>query len=158
MNKIGARTQKKPAHRARNTPRHADPPEDSLALWVRHLKKSLLITLLTGIGLLAAATLGCYFLPDPYPWIRPFSIVASMLTAAVGGFSCAKMHRHSALLCGLLNGSLLMLFMLLLSLFFKPYAAGYSAGISALLHLGTLLLSVAGAFLGIRRKAPSKRR
>ena len=157
MNKIGAKVPKKQGCRSKGTPRHADPPEDSLSLWVQHLKKSFLITLLVGTVLLFAASLGCYFLPDPYPWIRPMSVAASMLTAAVGGFSCVKLHKHSALLCGLLNGSLLMLLMLLLSLFLKPYAAGYSAGISALLHLATLLFSVAGAFLGLHGK-PKKRK
>ena len=158
MSKNGVKAQRKPQRRAASSPRHAEIPEDSPALWWKHLKKSLVITLLAGIVLLLAAALSAYFLPDPYPWIRPFSIAASMLTAAVGGFACARIHRHAALLCGLLNGSAFMLGMLLGSLLLKPYAAGYSTGVSLLLHLEFLLCSVLGAFWGLRRKSPAKRR
>ena len=146
-----ARTVPKSKNRA-----HAQPEEDSLVLWVRHLGKSLLITLITGTALLLIGSLIVYFTPDPDTFIRPMAMFAAALTALIGGFATLRIHGHAALMCGLLNGSLTTVLMILVSLFFKEYSSGYSAGISCLLHTTFLLLSVAGAYLGLKRK-PKKR-
>ena len=133
-----------PPHR--NT---APPTEDSFALWVRHLLKSLLLTLGIGIASTLICSLGAYFYPDPNRLTLPLGLAASGLTAFLGGMITSRIHRHSALLCGLLSGSLFNALMMLLSLCFASEAQGYTALISALLHAGFLLLSVAGAYLGL---------
>ena len=133
------------------------PEDDSPALLARHMAKSLLITIAAGMILLLAASLCAYFFPDPDQLILPLGLAASLLTALIGGFCAVRIHGHSALVCGLCNGSLFTLLMILVSLFFKAYSAGYSATVSCLLHAAFLLLSVAGAFLGLR-KAPKKRK
>lgn len=146
-----ARPVPKPKNRA-----HAQPEEDSLALWVRHLGKSLVITLIAGTALLLIGSLIAYFTPDSNTLIRPIGMVAAALTALIGGFAALRIHRHAALMCGLLNGSLTTALMILVSLFFKDYSSGYSTGISCLLHTAFLLLSVAGAYLGLKRKPKRK--
>ena len=127
------------------------PEEETLSLWVRHLAKGGLITVVAALGLTLIASLIAYFAPDPNALIRPLSLIAAALTALIGGFATVRIHRHAALLCGLLNGSVLTALMMLVSLFFTHYSSGYSAGISALLHTAFLLCSVAGACLGLPR-------
>ena len=131
--------------------------EDSPALWVRHIGKSLLITLLAAVLLTVSLSLVAYFYSDPDRLIRPLGLFASGLTALIGGFAATRIHGHAALLCGLFNGSCTMALMILLSLFLGGHAAGYSVGISLLLHVGFLALSVLGAYLGLRKK-PKKTR
>ena len=135
---------------------HAQPEEDSPSLWVRHLGKSLFITVLTGTALTLIGSLIAYFTPDPNSFIRPIAIFTAALTALIGGFAALRIHGHAALMCGLLNGSLTTALMILISLFFKDYSSGYSAGISCLLHTAFLLLSVMGAYLGLKR-TPKRR-
>ncbi len=136
----------RPVHRKAQ---RSQPEEDSAALWVKHLTKSLLITLAASLILMLGGSLIAYFTPDPNAIVHPISLACASLTALIGGFSAVRIHKRSALLCGLLNGSLATALMMLLSLFFKNYASGYSAGISAVLHAAFILCSVAGAFLGL---------
>ena len=143
----------RPVHR-RNTKNQ--PEEDSLALWIRHLSKSLAITALAALLFTLGSALIAYFTPDPAALVRPLGLVASALTACIGGFAAVRIHRHAALLCGLFNGSLATALMMLLSLFFTAHASGYSAGISALIHAAFILFSVAGAFLGLPKAEKRK--
>lgn len=147
--------QARPVPKQKNRAR-TQPEEESLSLWVKHLGKSLVITLIAGTALTLIGSLIAYFTPDPNSFIRPMAIVAAALTALIGGFAALRIHGHAALMCGLLNGSLTTALMILVSLFFKDYSSGYSAGISCLLHTAFLLLSVMGAYLGLRRK-PKRR-
>lgn len=138
---------------------HSAPEEETPALWAKHLGKSLLATFCFGVVFTLAGALCAYFYPDPDRLIMPLSLCASALTALCGGFVTVKIHGHSALLCGLLNGTLFTVLMLAASLFFRTHASGYSAGISCLLHTGFLLCSVAGAYLGLKkRKKKTKKR
>ena len=134
---------------ARRPAQRSQPEEDSPALWVKHLTKSLLITLAASLLLMLGGALIAYFTPDPNALVRPLSLSCAALAALIGGFAAVRIHKHSALLCGILNGSLATALMMLLSLFFTSYSSGYSAGISALLHAAFILFSVAGAFLGL---------
>ena len=113
-----------------------------------------------GIGLLliVIASLAAYFSPNPNTLIAPLAIAAAGLTAFIGGVIAVRIHGGGALVCGLLNGSVFMTLMMLLSLCFARYASGYSAGISCLLHAGFVLLSVAGGYVGIRKKKVGKRK
>lgn len=144
---------------AKKAKRHASvkpqPVEVSFGIWVQRLFRSLLIGGGVGLGLIFVLSLIAYFTSDPNQLTRPFGILASAITALVGGFAMTRQHRHSALLCGLIMGSLNTALMLLCSLALRSNAAGYSTGISLLLHVGFLLCSVVGAYLGAR---PQKRK
>ena len=145
--------------KARKTTRHTytktQPTEETLGLWMRHLFKSFAISCGFGLGLVLTVSLIAYFTSDPNPFTRPLGILTSAITALIGGFAMTRQHRHSALLCGMLMGCLNMAGMLLCSLFFRANAAGYASWISVLLHVGFLLCSIAGAYLGAR---PQKRK
>ncbi|MBQ8440059.1 MAG: TIGR04086 family membrane protein [Clostridia bacterium] len=132
--------------------------EDSPALWVKHLGKSLLFTVLSGFGILLILSLIAYFYKDPNALILPLALAGAALTAFLGGIWAVRIHGHSALICGLLNGCLLMGLMMLLSLFFTDRGAGYSTGIACLLHAGVPFLSVLGAYSGLRRSPKKKNR
>ena len=141
----------------RKAPQHnTSPAEETPVLWIKHLCKSFLITIASGFGLLLALSLAAYFYSDPNLLIHPMALIVAGLTALIGGIAAVRIHGHSALICGLLNGCILLGVMLLLSLFFKGQGIGYSAGVSCLLHAGIPVLSVAGAYLGLRR-SPKKR-
>ena len=142
----------KNARSVRHTAQKSQPEEDSLALWVKHLTKSLLITLAASLILMLGGSLIAYFTPDPNALVRSLSLACAALSALIGGFAAVRIHRHAALLCGIFNGSLATALMMLLSLFFTSYASGYSAGVSAMLHAAFILFSVAGSFWGCPRE------
>ena len=139
----------KSARHVRRPAQRSQPEEESFALWGKHLMKSLLITLAASLILMLGGSLIAYFTPDPNALVYPISLACAALSALIGGFAAVRIHKHSALLCGILNGSLATALMMLFSLFFTGYSSGYSAGISALLHTAFILFSVAGAFLGL---------
>lgn len=132
--------------------------DTSPSLLVKHLAKSLLFTLAAGVILIVIASLCAYFSPDPDAVITPLAIAAAALTAFIGGLIAVRIHGGGALICGLLNGSVFMTVMMLLSLCFARYASGYSAGISCLLHAGFVLLSVVGGYVGNKKKKSGKRK
>ena len=134
-----------------------EPEKDSLQL-LTDLGKSLLCSLAIAMALLLVAALIAYFLEDPKIAILPLGLLCSALTAFLGGFLAIRIHRQGALICGFCNGALLSLLMLLASLFFRTEASGYSALLSALLHVGFLLLSVGGAFAGLPRQGHKQKR
>ena len=150
----GARTQQRGKHS--NRPKHPNQSNGTRTSGspITDLLKSVLCTLGTGTALLLIASLIAYFTPDPARLIPALSLVASGLTALLGGIAAARIHKRGALICGLGNGALLMGVMILLSLFFTGEASGYGAWTSTALHVGWMLLSVLGAFLG----TPSKKR
>ena len=139
---------------ARRTSPEPSPP----GLWVTHLGKGLLITLASGVGILVIFSLVAYFYTDPNALILPLALAGAGLTALIGGLVTVRMHGHSALFCGLLNGCMLMVVMMVLSLFFTKEGIGYSTGTSCLLHAGVPILSVLGAYLGLRRSPTKKHR
>ena len=140
-------------------PTHAQKNDETATLWARHLGKSLMISIGIGAFLLMIAALIAYFSPDPNRLILPLGLVTAGLTAFFGGLVTVRIHGHSALMCGLLNGSLMTVLMLLVSLFFTSVGMGYAAWLSCLLHSAFLLLSVAGAYLGLKRnRTPRKKR
>lgn len=148
--------QPRSAKRTRQSTKTTSPAPDDPMIWIRHMGKSLLFTLGIGAALLILLSLGIYFCADPSRYVAPLGLTAAGLTALIGGFLAVRIHGHSALLCGLFNGGLLTLVTLLISLFMKPNASGYSTGIICLLHTLAILLSVAGAYAGL--KAPKKKR
>ena len=135
--------------------RHAD--ERHAAPLLTALLKSLFFSLLIGIGLLLVLSLGLYFSPNPTPFIAPLGIAAAGICAVFGGMIAKKQIGESPLMCGLLIGSAMNALMLLLSLFFRSRASGYSALYATVLHVSFFACSVAGAYLAARKK-PQKRK
>lgn len=152
------KTSSKAKKRRAIQPMRREPLADaSPALLPKHLLKSFGMTLGVGLVLIVSASLIAYFMPDPNALIAPLGLAAAGLTAFLGGVIAVRIHGGGALLSGLFNGVLLMAVMMLLSLCFVRNSSGYSAGVSCLLHAGFLMLSVAGAYLGNRRKTRKKR-
>ena len=147
---------KKTTPHKRSSPTRTQETQDSPWLLAKHMGKSLLITIGTSIALLLIFSLIAYFYADPDQLIQPLGLIGAGLAALIGGLAAVRIHGHSALICGLLNGCAFTVILLLFSLFFRSYASGYSAGIACLLHTAILLFSVAGAFLGLRRSPKSK--
>ncbi len=146
-------TKKRRTHR-QPTRKQTDKPTLSFSL----LGKSLLITVCIGLGLILLSSLCVYFLADPAAWIPPASLTASALTAFLGGVIAVRLHGHSALLCGLCNGAMLTAIMLPLSLLLRSYASGLDAWVSWGMHALLLLLSVAGAAIGLQRPRRIRRK
>lgn len=134
------------------------PEEDSPALWAKHIGKSVLVTAVVGLLFTLLGSLIAYFTPDPNRFTMALGLAASAFTALVGGFTALRIHGHSALLCGLLNGSVFIALMMLISLFFTEHSSSYSGTVSFLLHAAFLLLSVAGAYLGLSKPKKFKAR
>ena len=147
---------KKTSTPRRCTTRGTNGDSPSAGILAKHIVKSLLITLLAGAVLLVTLSLAAYFYADPGQLIRPLGLCTLALTALIGGIAAIRIHGHSALVCGLLNGCAFTAITLLLSLCFRQHAASYSLGLTLLLHAGVLLLSVAGAFMGLKK--PAKKR
>ena len=126
----------------------------------RSILKSVLITIGIAAGLITVASLALSFTPDPNALILPIALGVSAATALSGGFLALRIHGSAALICGLLNGGVVMALMLLLSPLFRSHSSAYSAGIAALLHATFLACSVAGSYLASHlasRKKPKRR-
>ena len=132
--------------------------EDSAELLCSHVLKSVSITLGIGIGLIFILSLLAYFMQDPNRFVRPLGLLGAAITAFAGGIASGRLHKHSALLCGLLNGSVTMGILMLVSLFFVQHASNDPLWLSALLHVVFLLLSVLGAFVGLPRMSVKKKK
>ena len=158
MKKANNRSHAYHPHPSTNKNRSTQAVETTPSLFFRHLGKSVLITFAAGALLLLLASLVAYFYKDPDALIAPLALMASALTALIGGFAAVRIHGHAALFCGLCNGCASMALMILASLFLKAYASGYSPGIALLFHLLFLLLSVAGAYLGLQRARPKSKK
>ncbi len=147
------------SHKPHKRPAHPTQEDNSSpALWFAHLARALLFTAGIGALLCVVASLIAYFTTDPDRWIRPLGLCASYLTALLGGAAATRIHKRSALLCGLLLGCACTVLMLLPALLLKPLSSGYSPMVSCLLHTGFFLCSVAGAYLGLPRVEKSKKR
>ena len=120
--------------------------------------KAMLLTVAVGIALLLPASLLAYFYKDPTSLIPVCGLGASALTAFFGGMIAGRIHRHSLLTVGLLNGILITLLMLVLSLFFQKQSSHYPGWASALLHASFLILSAFGALTTPAKKAGRKKR
>ena len=135
-----------------------EPVESGSELFFPHLLKGLAVTVGAGIGCLLTLSAIAYYCADPSALIPFFALLGAGFTALIGGFSTARLHKHAALLCGLGNGGLLLALMLLLSLGFSKNGSGYSTAISLLLHTGIPILSILGAYLGLPKSAPKRRK
>ena len=132
------------------------------SLFLKSTLGTLLLTLAVGGGLLLLFSLILSFTPDPLSLALPAGLFCAALTAFVGGYFATRVYHLPSLSAGLINGILITSLSLLFSFLFTKnsdcYATGYSAAVSALLHAGTVGLSICGAFVGGREKATGKKR
>lgn len=135
----------------RNHTKKAAKPQE--ASFLQKSLRAFLWTLAIGAGTVLVGALIAAFLPDPDPATAPLGLAAALMTALTGGILAGRIHRSAPAVCGLTNGALLLAVMLLSSLFFRENAAGYSTGIALLIHALIPLFSVAGALIGVRKKA-----
>ena len=138
--------------------KNAPQGEPSMATLFANLRYSLPAAI--GIFLLSIFlfALALYFLDDPSPFVRPLAICASAIASFCGGSMLCKKQGNSALLCGMVNGCFFLCILLLISLFFRKYASGYSPLVSAALHLGVLFASILGGYAGLPRQKRKKRK
>ena len=132
------------------------------SLFFRNSLGTLLLTLAVGGGLLLLFSLILSFTPDPLSLALPAGLLATAITAFMGGFFATRLYHFPALSAGLISGILLTALSLLFSLLFTKnaacYATGYSAVVSALLHACVIGISLGGAFWGGRTPTPNKHR
>lgn len=118
-----------------------------------------LISLAIGTAMTLAFSFIVYSLADPNRYILPVSFCILYISSLLGGFFAAKINRGSALLCGLLNGAMLLVTMFLLSLGFSgTYSADRSLGLSVGLRGVAALLSVLGAMIATHKRPQKKRK
>ena len=114
-----------------------------------------------GIGAVMTLILSflVYSLADPNRYILPVSFCILYISALFGGFLSAKINRGSALLCGLLNGVMLIVTMLLISFLLSgTYSADYTPGLAVGLRGIAILLSVLGAMIGTHKTSKKPKR
>ena len=134
---------------------------DDSSLFLKSIVGTLLLSLAVGGGLLLLFSLVLTLTPDPLAFVLPLGLLASALTALLGGFFATRIYHLAPLGAGLINGILLLSLSLLFSLLFSKsaatYATGYSAVVSALLHVALIGISLGGAFLGAREHTQNKK-
>ena len=139
--------------KSKSTSRREQATQDQSLM--RDVGKGILISLGIALLLNLLASLAAYFAPDPAALARPLGLAASAVTALLGGYVTARIHRHAALFCGLANGCGMITLLLLSSFCVGSLASGYSFPVTLLLHLAYVALSLVGALLGIRQKPKS---
>ena len=132
------------------------------SLFLKSTLGTLLLSLAVGGGLLLLCSLILCFTSDPLSLVLPAGLLSAALTAFMGGYFATRIYKSAALGAGLINGILLTALSLLFSFLFAKnadcYATGYSAAVSALLHIGVVWLSIGGAFLGAKERTPNKQK
>ena len=112
--------------------------------------------------LLLITTRICYSTADPNRLTAPVGIALLYLSALLSGLFSVRLHRSAPVPCGLISGSLLMLSFLFFTLFFRGELRE-EAGLGLSLLLSILMralipgISILGALLGSKRKAPRRR-
>ena len=123
---------------------------------------TLLLTLAVGGGALLLSSLALTFAPDPLSLALPAGLLCAALVAFVGGFFATRVYHLPTLGAGLVAGILITALSLLCSLLSlknaSSYATGYSAALSAILHVALVAISIGGAFWGARERTAGKKK
>lgn len=113
------------------------------------------VLLLFGLSLLAARI--AYGQSDPAAWIMPVSYLSSLLAAAGGGFTAARLRGRQGLICGLLVGvGVLAVSLLCLALFSKEGEADLMRTVT--FYPFSFLCATLGGLAGGANKARKPRR
>ena len=138
-------------------PRVTPMSEGGVSSFLLHSGIGFLSALLFSLPLTLIGAVVCASSHDPLGRILPISLIILYLSSLFGGWITRRLHRTSALLCGLSSGILLMVFSLFLSLFF-PDSQPFSFGIAFLLRALILFFSILGGYLGAPRPKQRKKR
>lgn len=133
-----------------------DQTDDPALTFLKHLGKSVGITLLVGSGLLLTVSLIISFTPDPLALTSHAGFCIGMICSFLCGRLTCRVNGGKWLLCGFLSEAALSAIYLILSLFFPSGTEPYW-----ILRAVCLLLSMLGAFSAVRfppRKHPKHRK
>ena len=119
---------------------------------------ALVISFCIGALLILVASLIANLTADPGRWIRPLAIFAAALTYLFSGMVAARMRQDAPLASGAIIGLLLSACLLILSLFFRKSVPVLPTYAIVLLHAGTILLSLLGAYLVVWKQRKPKRK
>ncbi len=126
---------------------HKEAENDGFSLLFLNSFKCAAIALAISLGLCALLAAAMLMLSDPLGLITPLALCALYISSFLSGFLCMKKTREGTLLCGVLSGSIFMLFYMLISLFMPPeLSSKHSFLTSLLLHALILVFSVIGAY------------
>ncbi len=141
--------------------RTAEAEEPLLPTLLKNCGKGFLCFLGTGLLLLPAMTGFACTQPDPASLVPALSLAALLPAGFMGGLITARLQGESPLLCGVVEGGMVTVCSILLSLILRGLPASVQSLLQAvLLHGAVVLFCVLGAFAGnVKRKArPGKRR
>ncbi|MCI8387646.1 MAG: TIGR04086 family membrane protein [Clostridiales bacterium] len=120
---------------------------------LRGLIAGIIVILILALILSAAAL----SMDDPASMLEIFAIAALFIGAVVCGFVSAKSYPDAAFIAGLLGGAFYVLFIWVISLFFRGDSGDVSRELvsplwMALGYIGCIALSMLGGLLGRKRK------
>ncbi len=119
--------------------------------------RSGILSVAVTILLMLVFSLISYKLDNPGAYVKPFAYAALAISALMTGFISSRMQGRSHLISGLVGGFITVIFMFLLSLFFRG-----GEGVSALASLGIyalyILISGIGGILGGVKRVKTRRR
>ncbi len=145
--------QRKSNHRSRSA-------DASLQNGFLHTVKSALFGTAIGIAsafiLMMIGSLICYSSGDPHKLTGAVSLVSLYVSSLVSGFAAVIRNRSSALLCGGLSGTLLMLFFIVCSLFLDSEAT-FDFPVSILLRICIIATAVLGGYAGLKRNTNKRK-
>lgn len=109
------------------------------------------IVLSVMLGIIAAVIL--YQTGDPARYVTPVAFSVLYISALTGGFFASKLNGRSALLCGILSGTMILAFIILTSLLVNDHSnADYGVIELVLLYGAVIVCAIIGAFIGTTRK------
>lgn len=115
------------------------------------------VAILIGLLLLLLSTVLLLSTKDPNRYHAAVGALVASAVALLAGLIATRLNRRRLpLLCGLAEGAILLLVLLLLSALLPIKVHIFSGALNVGLHATLPLLAVAGAMLGARKRASSK--
>ena len=138
--------------RRENHKKHQDKENLGIAGLFLSAFKSAVLSLVISLVLAIALSSLTLLSSDPLSLVFPTSLAALYACSFLSGFLCVRKMHEGALICGLFSGGIFMLIYMFITLFFpREMSAGYSFGVSVLLHLLIIVFSIVGAYAGRHR-------
>ncbi len=117
------------------------------------------IAMAIGVLLAIIVAFVIYQTADPTRYITPAALSVLYISSLFGGFAAARFNRGSALLCGLTTGALLLAATFIFSLpISENMSSDYNVINAVALRAAVLVCSIIGAFIGVSKKKPDKKR
>lgn len=110
-----------------------------------------------GVVLVLIAAAAAYASPDPDALTGPLGLAALAVCSLAGGFAAARRGHRACLLCGLISGALMVLFVMTGSICFRDetraaLTLGMTGEVKAGLYAVILILEAVGGLIGRRRR------